>query len=54
MTSIENIEYEWSKEYRVTARKTLLKKYFTKYNDGMAGVRVADIIDDKYGDMSDT
>ena len=54
LTSIENIEYEWSKEYRVTARKTLLKKYFTKYNDGMAGVRVADIIDDKYGDMSDT
>jgi len=54
LTSIENIEYEWNKEYRVAARKTLLKKYFTKYNDGLAGVRVADIIDDKYEDMSHT
>lgn len=54
LTSIENIEYEWYKENRVAARKILLKKYFTKYDDGMAGVRVADIIDDKYGDMNDT
>lgn len=50
--SIKDIEYEWNKEYRVTARKSLLKKYFTKYNDDIAGMRVADIIDDKYRSMN--
>jgi hypothetical protein len=51
-TSIKDIEYEWNKEYRVTARKLLLKKYFTKYNDGSAGKRVADILIDTYRSMN--
>ena len=49
---IKDIEYEWNKEYKVTARKLLLKKYFTKYNDDTAGKRVADIIDDTYRGMN--
>ena len=51
-TSIKDIEYEWNKEYRVTARKLLLKKYFTKYNDHSAGKRIADTFIDIYRSMN--
>ena len=49
---IEDIEYEWNRKSRVTARKSLLKEYFTTYDDGLAGKRVADVLDENFRSLN--
>lgn len=50
-TPIEEIEYEWNKKSRISARKSLIREYFTTFDDGLAGKRMADVFDEKFRTM---
>ena len=50
-TPIEEIEYEWNRKSRISARKSLIREYFTAFDDDLAGKRMVDVFDEKFRTM---